>query len=108
MARKSIADILKAKDSGGEKSKKRTKKSSADRKRLTIGSAKTSRAKIPKITKIFKSKTAKKPIPKKPIKRTKLRKIKKVKLNVRVVRRKIFWMMITRGKRMSWLLVKVF
>jgi RNA polymerase primary sigma factor len=65
MARKSIADILKAKDNtSGEKSKKRTKKSSADRKRLTIGSAKTSRAKIPKITKIFKPKTAK-PAPKK-------------------------------------------
>jgi RNA polymerase primary sigma factor len=79
MARKSIADILKAKDSGGEKSKKRTKKSSADRKRLTIGSAKTSRAKIPKITKIFKSKTAKKPIPKKTDKEDKAEKDKKGK-----------------------------
>ncbi len=34
----------------------RKKKSSADRKRLTIGSAKVTKLKVPKITKIFKAK----------------------------------------------------
>jgi RNA polymerase primary sigma factor len=57
VSRKSIAEILQAKAAANpEKQKKRTKKSSADRKRLTIGSAKVTRAKIPKITKIFKNK----------------------------------------------------
>ncbi len=54
MSRKSIAAILKDKQTDDDKEKKKTKKSSADRKRLTIGSAKVSKAKIPKITKIFK------------------------------------------------------
>jgi RNA polymerase primary sigma factor len=57
VSRKSIADILQAKETqGGQKKEKKTKKSSADRKRLTIGSAKINKAKIPKITKIFKAK----------------------------------------------------
>ena len=58
MARQSIADILKAKDSASGKGKdgKKPKKSSADRKRLTIGSAKKSKPKIPKITKVFRTK----------------------------------------------------
>lgn len=58
MSRKSIAEMLKSKEVEPGDKKKRLKKSSADRKRLTIGSAKTSKAKIPKITKIFKAKVA--------------------------------------------------
>jgi hypothetical protein len=49
MARKTIAESLKH---GGDDEKK-NKKSSAERKRLTIGSSKTVKIKIPKITKIF-------------------------------------------------------
>jgi RNA polymerase primary sigma factor len=49
MARKTIAESLK----GSEGEEKRGKKSSAERKRLTIGSSKTVKIKIPKITKIF-------------------------------------------------------
>jgi RNA polymerase primary sigma factor len=54
--RKSIADILQSKTSTKEEGKK---KSSADRKRLTIGSATKTKAKVPKITKVFKSKEEK-------------------------------------------------
>lgn len=56
MAKKTIAETLKAKAKPEQPVEKRTKKSSAERKRLTIGSAKVSKAKVPKITKIFKSK----------------------------------------------------
>jgi len=60
VSKRSIAEILQAKQSKeGNKEKKRTKKSSADRKRLTIGSAKTTKAKVPKITKIFKKRPPK-------------------------------------------------
>lgn len=55
MSKKTVAEILQAKDKT-DKIKKKTKKSSADRKRLTIGSAKITKSKIPKITKIFKKK----------------------------------------------------
>ncbi len=58
-AKKSIAEILQAQQAASPKKEKRAKKSSADRKRLTIGSAKNSKAKIPKITKIFKAKPPK-------------------------------------------------
>lgn len=60
MSKQSIAEILQAKQATSPKKEKRTKKSSADRKRLTIGSAKTARAKIPKITKIFKARIVEK------------------------------------------------
>jgi RNA polymerase primary sigma factor len=50
MARKTIAESLKRGNNGDEK---KNKKSSAERKRLTIGSSKTVKIKIPKITKIF-------------------------------------------------------
>ncbi len=52
MAKKTIAETLK----NSNKNEPGVKKSSANRKRLTIGSAKKNRAKIPKITKIFKKK----------------------------------------------------
>ncbi len=55
MPRKSIAETLKAKSKAAKGKGSGIKKSSADRKRLTIGSAKTKKAKIPKITKLFKS-----------------------------------------------------
>jgi RNA polymerase primary sigma factor len=59
MPRKTIAETLSAKDKAqGLDGTKKGKKSSADRKRLTIGSAKISKARIPKITKIFKQKVS--------------------------------------------------
>ncbi len=58
MSKKTIAETLKANTNESETSEKKGKKSSAERKRLTIGSAKTSKAKTPKITKIFKAKPA--------------------------------------------------
>jgi RNA polymerase primary sigma factor len=54
MPRKTIAQTLQ--NTKGAEKETRGKKSSADRKRLTIGSARTNKAKIPKITKIFKTK----------------------------------------------------
>ena len=57
MSKQTIAQTLaSSKDNDGEK----VKKSSANRKRLTIGSASRKRKKIPKITKIFKKKPAEK------------------------------------------------
>jgi len=55
VSKQSIADILSSKTKTTGTSK--VKKSSADRKRLTIGSAKVSKAKIPKITKVFTKKS---------------------------------------------------
>ena len=49
MPRKTIAESLKA----AEEQRKSSKKSSAERKRLTIGSSRAVKIKIPKITKIF-------------------------------------------------------
>lgn len=54
MSRKTIADVLKSKKAVAEN--KKGKKSSANRKRLTIGSAKQSKSKLPKITKVFAKK----------------------------------------------------
>ena len=54
MSKQTIAQTL-ASSKDGENDK--VKKSSANRKRLTIGSASRKRKKIPKITKIFKKKT---------------------------------------------------
>lgn len=51
MSRKTIAETLKF--NAGDEEQKKTKKSSAERKRLTIGSSKVTKIKIPKITKIF-------------------------------------------------------
>lgn len=51
MPRKTIADLV-----NKDKEKKEGKQSSANRKRLTIGSAKRTRVKAPKITKVFKKK----------------------------------------------------
>lgn len=64
MPKKTIAETLGYK---GDSSQKGPKKSSADRKRLTIGSAKTTKARTPKITKLFRNEKAPapKPIPKK-------------------------------------------
>lgn len=56
MSKKTIAETLNAKTKPVVTTEKRSKKSSAERKRLTIGSAKTTKAKVPKITKIFKGK----------------------------------------------------
>lgn len=53
MPRKTIAQTLQN-NRPSDEGEPGGKKSSADRKRLTIGSAKSSKAKIPKITKIFK------------------------------------------------------
>ncbi|NJS41083.1 hypothetical protein HC766_01690 [Candidatus Gracilibacteria bacterium] len=50
MSKKTIAETLK----NNKKEESTAKKSSANRKRLTIGSANKNRANIPKITKIFK------------------------------------------------------
>jgi RNA polymerase primary sigma factor len=55
MIRKTIAQTLKGNSDGDDK---KTKKSSAERKRLTIGSSKAVKVKIPKITKIFTKKDA--------------------------------------------------
>lgn len=55
MSRKTIAEVLKDKKAEVEE-KKRGKKSSANRKRLTIGSAKQSKSRLPKITKVFTKK----------------------------------------------------
>jgi len=52
MSRKTIADVLKAKI-GEVEEIQGGKRSSANRKRLTIGSAKQTKSKIPKITKVF-------------------------------------------------------
>ncbi|NJK71815.1 MAG: hypothetical protein HC932_06325 [Thermales bacterium] len=52
MSKKTIAETLK----NNKKEESTAKKSSANRKRLTIGSANKNRANIPKITKIFKKK----------------------------------------------------
>ena len=57
MSKQTIAQTL-ASSKDGEQDK--VKKSSANRKRLTIGSASRNRKKIPKITKIFKKKPAEK------------------------------------------------
>ncbi|MEM1311864.1 MAG: tRNA (adenosine(37)-N6)-threonylcarbamoyltransferase complex ATPase subunit type 1 TsaE [Patescibacteria group bacterium] len=56
MPKKTIAETLKSNSKPNDNIKKGTKKSSAERKRLTIGSAKVSKARVPKITKIFKNK----------------------------------------------------
>jgi RNA polymerase primary sigma factor len=60
MPKKTIAQALQLstsiEDSAAGTENLRSKKSSADRKRLTIGSAKVTKVKIPKITKIFKKK----------------------------------------------------
>jgi len=58
MPRKTIAETLKNNAKPEVLNEKRVKKSSAERKRLTIGSAKVTKAKVPKITKIFKGKGA--------------------------------------------------
>ena len=55
MPRRTIAETLRK---TGDEEKSPKKKSSADRKRLTIGSATVKKAKIPKITKVFKKKDA--------------------------------------------------
>ncbi len=52
MSRKTIAEIIQTGDSAIQKTPG-TKRSSANRKRLTIGSAKQTKPKVPKITKIF-------------------------------------------------------
>ena len=58
MAKKTIAAALDNAISNNEKfhGDDTNRRSSANRKRLTIGSAKTSRSKVPKITRLFKSK----------------------------------------------------
>lgn len=58
MPRKTIAETLQNKSSSNSASSQ--KRSSSDRKRLTIGSAKVSKVKAPKITKIMNSKPDKK------------------------------------------------
>lgn len=59
MPKKTIAEILKINDSSNTDSNNEVKKkrSSSDRKRLTIGSAKTVKVKAPKITKILNKKS---------------------------------------------------
>jgi len=52
MSRKTIAEIIQTDNSPVSKIPG-TKRSSANRKRLTIGSAKQTKPKVPKITKIF-------------------------------------------------------
>jgi len=59
MPRKTIAETLQKINLIDVKKKKKSKRSSANRKRLTIGSAKKSKANIPKITTIFKRKKRK-------------------------------------------------
>jgi len=54
MSRKTIAETLKKNDNEDQQEAAK-KRSSANRKRLTIGSAKQSKAKVPKITRIFKN-----------------------------------------------------
>jgi RNA polymerase primary sigma factor len=61
MSKKTISETLKFSETEEQdKTKKRAKRSSAHRKRLTIGSAKNVKAKVPRITRIFKRKEAEK------------------------------------------------
>jgi len=55
MSRKTIAETLKSQDADLEQNENTKKRSSANRKRLTIGSAKQNKAKVPKITRVFKN-----------------------------------------------------
>lgn len=55
MSRKTIAETLKSNEASPESQGAAKKRSSANRKRLTIGSAKQSKARVPKITRIFKN-----------------------------------------------------
>jgi RNA polymerase primary sigma factor len=68
MARRTIAETL---NTGKDEDKNPKKKSSADRKRLTIGSATVKKARIPKITKVFRKKDE---LPKKTVKKRTTRK----------------------------------